>query len=166
MLLSPGLAHHRDQHHLVRQHRVGRGELEFDGRVVDLLDRADALELERALRRRGHGALQREHRIVGGEGRAVVEHHTRPQLEAPGRRVERLPRHGERAFELELLVVVDQRLVDLRDDARLVQQRQRMRINRLRIEAAGDAQRRGTRAEAHGECKDAEQSFEHQMISK
>jgi hypothetical protein len=65
------------------------------------------------------------------------------QLEAPGGRVDHLPRGGQRRLELEALVARDQAVVDLERDARVVQQRQRVRIHRLRVERAGHAQAGG-----------------------
>ena len=73
-----------------------------------------------ALRRRRHRALDREHDIVGGERRAVVEDDARAQLEAP-RAVgsTRLPRRWRApAPAWKLLVAADQRFVDLVDDSR------------------------------------------------
>ena len=148
VLRAPGLAHHRHVLQLLGPHRVGRGEHEVDRLLVDLLDGGQAAQRERALRRRPLRALDREDRVVGGERRAVVELDAAAQLEAPGRRVDHLPRLGQRRLELELLVARDQAVVDLERHARVVQQRQRVRVHRLRVERAGDAQRGGVGGEA------------------
>ena len=86
-------------------------------------------------------ALDREYDVVRREWRAVVKLDAGSKLEAPALGLELLPRDRERGLHREVAVAKDQRLVDLADDASLVLQRQRVRIQRLRIEPAGEAQR-------------------------
>ncbi len=59
-------------------------------------------------------ALDREHRVVGSERRAVVEDVTPwRSLKRHVVGVDHLPRHGQRRLELEVLVAADQAVVDL-----------------------------------------------------
>jgi hypothetical protein len=110
-------------------------------------------QLERALRGLCQRTLDGEHDIVGGERRSVVELHSGTQLEAPRPCIHRLPGHRQRGLELEVAIASDQRLIDLRGDARLVQQRERMRIHALRVERARQAQRPCARRHHRGERK-------------
>ena len=48
-------------------------------------------QLEAALRGGAQRAFDREHRVVGAEGAAIVEAHALAQLEAPGQRAGGLP---------------------------------------------------------------------------
>jgi hypothetical protein len=57
--------------------------------------------------------LKREHHVVRGEGRAVVELHVLAQLEFPGEVVDRLPRRREAGHELLVGVALDERLEDV-----------------------------------------------------
>jgi hypothetical protein len=70
--------------------------------VVDLDNvlHARDVDLHRALGL--HDALEREHHVVGGERRAVVELDALPQVEAPLRVGELLPARGERRLDLVL----------------------------------------------------------------
>jgi hypothetical protein len=74
------------------------------------------------------------------KGAAVVELHARPQLEAPACGRAHLPGQRQRGLEPVAFVAADQRFVDLEGHARVVQQRHRMRVQRLRVEGRGDAQ--------------------------
>ena len=162
VLLAPGLAHHRHHQQLLGQHRVGGVELEVDGQRVDLLHRPDALEREGALRGGPLRPLDREDGVVGGERAAVVEGDAGAQREAPGGRPGHLPAGGQRGFELEVCVAVEQGVVDLQGHPRVVQQGHRMRVHGLRVEGAGHAQhagrgRRGRRRQGLHQCQRRQQ---------
>ena len=163
---APPLAHHGDIDQLLGQDRVGRGEQDIDGQIVDLARFHDATELEGALRILMQRALDGERDVVGSELRAVVELHPGAKLEAPAFRLELLPRYGKRSLDREVAVAKHQRLVDLTGHACLVLQRQCVRIERLRVEAAGEAQRlrgerqrRQTRRQEHGADRDRPTNF-------
>ena len=142
VLHAPGLVHDRHVEQLVGQHRVGRVELEIHRQPIDLADCGDALEREAALRGGAHRPLDREQHIVGGEHRAIVKLDPRPQLEAPAGGAGVLPTQRQRRLDLEGLVSVDQRVVDLVGDTGVVQQGHCMGVEGLGVESAGDAQRR------------------------
>jgi hypothetical protein len=141
VLLGPGLVHHRHVLQLLGQHGIGRFELDLQRQRVDLADGRHTLELEGALRRRFARTLQREHGVIRSEGCAIVELDARAQLEAPRGGRAHLPRQGQCGFELVAFIATDQRLVDLEVDARVVQQRHRMRVQRLRVKGRGHTQR-------------------------
>jgi len=61
-----------------------------------------------------------------------------------------LPRRGQPRLQLEGLVTVHQRVVDLEGDARVVEQGDGVRVHRLRVEGAGHAQGGGVGDLQHG----------------
>ena len=89
----------------------GRGDL--DRVVVDAPGLADGGGEGLEVRAGKLRALDREHDVVGGEGRAVVEPDALPQVEAPGRGVHLLPGGGERGDELEVAVARGEALVEV-----------------------------------------------------
>jgi hypothetical protein len=88
----------------------------------------------------GQRARDREYDVVRSKRRPVVELDIGPKLETPSLGVDLFPRGRQRWLDREIAVASHQRLVDLADHAGLVKQRQRVRIERLRIEGAGEAQ--------------------------
>ncbi len=113
VLLRPGLAHDAEVGEFAKQHRVGPGEDEIDGVVVDLADLLHAVDvdLHRALRL--FDATVGEDYVVGGEWRAVVELDVLAQVEAPLRGRDLLPAGRQRGLDVVLLAVARQRLVDV-----------------------------------------------------
>ena len=149
VLLAPGLAHDRHELQLLGQHGVGRLELDLHasaGRAC--APRSTPLSWKA---RCEGGAIARSSENTTSsavKGVPSWKLDARAQPEAPARGRRHLPGHGQRRLELELLVAADQRLVDLEHHARVVQQRQRMRVHGLRVEGRGDAQRGGVRGAA------------------
>ena len=97
-------ADHLHPHQQEGQHRLGRAGMHADReRVHDLeaLDRLGRLrERRRAVQHLRH-PLEREHHVVGGERRAVAEHHVGAQLELPRMVVDRCPAQRERRLGVE-----------------------------------------------------------------
>jgi hypothetical protein len=114
VLLRPGLAHEAQVRELQGQDRRRLRREDVDGKVVHLASFGHVRERGAVLRLRVEGALHVENDVVGAEGRAVVEFHARPQLEAPTLAcIERRPRQREPRSDLPARVAIDQRLVDL-----------------------------------------------------
>ncbi len=124
---------------------------------VDLLHLAQRGGIAGDLRAGLARTLHREHHVVGGEGRAVVELHARPQLEAPAGGRGLLPAQGQLRHDVERLVAHHQALVDLavhHVGQRLVL---RERVHGLGVARAGPAQGLGLgsadghQAKGHGQ---------------
>src|ERR1043165_7901150 len=116
VLLRPGLAHDAEVDEVAEQHRVRTAEDEVDGVVVDFLHFLDAgdVHLHRSLRL--HDAAEREHDVVRGEGRAVVELDALPQIEAPLRVGDLLPARREAGLDAEGLGVAREAFVGVLQD--------------------------------------------------
>jgi hypothetical protein len=105
-------AHNAQLGQLVEQHRVGVLGEDVDGVGVHLDHAVDALRIDTEVRRLRHGALDREHGVIGREGRAVVKLYAGAQVQTQLRRRELLPGRRQNGLGLEsLAVVVHQRLV-------------------------------------------------------
>jgi len=96
ILFAPRAAHDVDGVDVLELDRIRAVGREIDRQRVDLLGNARCIGVHAELRAVGAGALEREHDVVGGKRRAVVKLDARAQVEAPRRRVELLPRVGER----------------------------------------------------------------------
>ena len=140
VLLRPRLRHDRDLRQLVGIDRVRIFRLNFDREIVDLADFLERGEVAAHVRPVAVGADQREHHVVGREGRAVMPLHVRAQLEAPDGRDGVAPLLCEGAFQLELLVAPHQRLVDVVGEAQQERLVPRMRIHRVHIAVIGEAE--------------------------
>ncbi len=113
MGLGPRLRHDEDQRQALQQHRIGRRGDQLHRVVVDLAHRRQLGHVGlhgRALVRR---ALEREHHVVGGERRAVVERHALAQGKAPGGGIDRGPGCREPRLQDEIGVAQHQALVDV-----------------------------------------------------
>ena len=139
---------------LVQEEGVGGASRDPDGVRSDGLDPRDGPE-----RSPGVGVVGRARPLErlddGGrvEGGAVVERHSRAQGEEPGRLVGRLPPDRERRTELEVAVVRDEGLEDVREDregARLAQGRVERRDGALQDDADGTLRRGRARRPAGG----------------
>ena len=161
--LAPGLAHDGDVLQLLRQHGVGRLQQHVHGERVHHPRAGDALELEGALRVATQRPLDREDHVVGRHRAAVVETHLGPQPETPAARLRLLPGRGQCRFEPELRVAPDQRFIHLVGHARVVQQRDGVRVLRLGVEGAGDAQGLG-RNGAAGQGQQQDETSDHAVL--
>ena len=143
ILFAPGLAHHVDRCDVLQLDRVRAIGRELDSEVVDLFRNAGSVGVDAKLRGLRARPLESEDDVVSGERRTVMPLHSGAQLEAPGDRIDLLPRYRELRHEIELLVAADQEfvheVVDVVGQAFVL----RMRIGRLRIAAVGPAQRLG-----------------------
>ncbi len=115
VLLAPRAVHDAHGVHVLEEDRAGHRSVRLDlDRVVvgaaRLADRhGEHLEVGA-----GHlGAGDREHHIVGGHRRAVVEDHALADVEPPERRIHLLPRRRERGDQAKLLVAHREALEDL-----------------------------------------------------
>ena len=84
--------------------------------------------------------LKREHDVVGGERRAVVELHALAQVEAPYGRARLRPLGRQRRRQAHVLVALDQRLVDVAGEAELQALVERVRVHRLHVALVGHPQ--------------------------
>ena len=116
VLLAPRLAHDVDGRPVLELDGIGAAGGELDGEIVDLLGNAGGVGVNPQLRRLGTRALKAEYDVVCGEGRAVVKLHSRTKLYAPCRRVDLLPRHCQRGFQVQILVALHQRVIEERID--------------------------------------------------
>jgi hypothetical protein len=140
-VLAPLLAQDVQGGELVRQDGERRLGLDLDRVVVDLAHFLDVVDVALQVRAFAGGALEREHHVVGGERRAVVELHALAQLEAPDRGRGLLPGGGQRRRQAQVLVAADQWLEHVAGHGQLQRLVERVRVHRQRVALVGDAHR-------------------------
>jgi len=116
VLFGPGLAHHPEVDQIAQQHRIGRGQDDIDGVVVDLLDVADAGHVDRHRALGLLDATEIEDHVVGRERRSVLELDALAQFETHLGWRDIGPLGRQRRFDFELRVVTCQPLVGVHQD--------------------------------------------------
>ncbi len=151
VLLGPNLAHDAKVDDVAQQDRVRRRQDHVDRVVVDLLDVADAgdVDLHRALRL--PDAAEAEDHVVGGERRAVVKLDAVAQLEAHLRGADEGPLGGQAGLDLVLLVVAGQALVGVHQDRVGRRMILRVRVERQDVVLRRPAQIGGMQRCGHGQ---------------
>jgi len=148
-----------------QERRVGGVELELDRRRIDrrhFLDGGEE-ESERKGSGVGEGMIFLQHPVeveldrFGIERRAVVEFDALPQLESVGLAVlGDGPALGQRRFDLQRAVLIaDQPVIEIHQDAEIVDRRHRLRIERFRLGDLTNHQNIGRRLgdRRRGQCQ-------------
>ena len=138
-----------------RHQGIGLRRLDAQRVVVDALiglAAAMAEDLEAGLGVRVCGrTLHGENHVVDVEFRSVVELHALPQLEFPGRVVDRLPFRGQAGQQALLVVLFHQAGKDVLSDLIVRTQVVIVRVDRGRLRAEPDGDGLGLRGRAGGE---------------
>ena len=150
VLLGPCLVHDARLGQVAQQRGVGALEDQIDGEVVDLLDFLNARHRGDHVRWLGARAGQREHHVVGGERRTIMEFHALAQLEAHLCGGSLRPFGGQSRNGLVLVVVAHQTFVDLLHVGMRGLVVLRHRIGGENVVGTGRSQRDGTGRAADG----------------
>jgi hypothetical protein len=150
VFLAPLLAHDHGERDHVGQDREGTIGLDFDGEVAHLAHGLDVAQRGAHVGAVALGARKAEDHVVGGERRAVMEHHALAQLETPDVRRGLLPAGGQERRKAQVLVAPHEGFIDVGGHAQLQRLVERVRIERQRVALVRDPDGLRARDQADG----------------